>query len=223
MDRLNRKRLTVESMLEEAVEFCIEQSQVEHPQILGVTDGKAVGTYIEHLFQKRLETKYVVEIGNSGRGIDIPDPAINTDIKTTSSRQPQSSTPYRDSAQKIFGLGHNILIFVYQKEDDGLNSWLRFKNCSFIPSHKTGDFTITKEINLIKKNGGGFNEIRTLLVQKNIPGGDIVLDELTEQILRTDVEQGYVTISNALQWRLNYTRPVNLGGQERDIFNYDFE
>lgn len=214
--------LTLDDMIDEAVDFCFEQSALEHPAILGVTDGKAVGTYIEQLFQQRLESKYSVEIGNSARGVDIPSADINTDIKTTSSKKPQSSTPYRTSRQKVFGLGHNILIFVYEKHDNGVTSRLEFKNCTFIPSDRTADYTLTKQINELKARGTTFEEVRDLLVRKGIPGGDAILDTLTEQVLDSDVKQGYITISNALQWRLDYGRVVNLHGTERAVFNYDF-
>ena len=40
--------------------------------------------------------------------------------------------------------------------------------------------------------------------------GEITLSKLAEQILQTPPEQGYLTISNALQWRLQYQRIVAL-------------
>lgn len=42
-----------------------------HSELLGVTDGKAVGTYVEHKFKDLLE-KYEL-IGSSAKGIDLPD------------------------------------------------------------------------------------------------------------------------------------------------------
>lgn len=54
--------------------------------------------------------------GSSAKGLDLP--SVNTDIKVTSVVQPQSSCPYRDSKQKIYGLGYNLIVFVYIKEDD---------------------------------------------------------------------------------------------------------
>ena len=43
-----------------------------------------------------------------------------------------------------------------------------------------------------------------------MPADEITLQQLTEQILKTPPEQGYLTISNALQWRLQYQRIVTL-------------
>lgn len=46
-----KKRLTIEKLIAEAQLFCIEQSDFQHKELYGVTDGKAVGTLIEHKFQ----------------------------------------------------------------------------------------------------------------------------------------------------------------------------
>lgn len=75
------------------------------------TDGKAVGTYLEHKFKAYLKEKYTFDEGNSANGIDLP--SLGVDIKTTSIMQPQSSCPFKSARQKIYGLGYNLLVFVY--------------------------------------------------------------------------------------------------------------
>jgi hypothetical protein len=92
-------------------------------ELFGVTDGKAVGTYIEHKFKDFLLSKYDLTVGSSANGIDLPSPEINTDIKVTSIKQPQSSCPFKNAQQKIFGLGYNLLVFVYDKHDDAKTKW----------------------------------------------------------------------------------------------------
>jgi hypothetical protein len=111
--------------------------------LFGITDGKAVGTYIEHKFKDYLNEKYLVDDGNSARGIDLPAHEINTDIKVTSIKQPQSSCPFKDARQKIFGLGYNLLVFVYEKKDNHNTETaaLDFKSCSFINKERTADYT----------------------------------------------------------------------------------
>ena len=47
----------------------------------------------------------------------MPGENICTDIKVTSITQPQSSCPFKNARQKIYGLGYNLLVFVYNKED----------------------------------------------------------------------------------------------------------
>lgn len=81
------KKLTQESLLLVAKTFCLDQSKSAHPELFGVSDGKAVGTYVEHLFQALILEQFDISGGNSAKGIDLP--AINTDIKVTSVKQPQ--------------------------------------------------------------------------------------------------------------------------------------
>ena len=80
--------LTIEELIESAKLFCETESEVNHFELIGITDGKAVGTYVEHRFQHFLESNYIVEIGSSAKGIDLPGPEIQTDIKVTSITQP---------------------------------------------------------------------------------------------------------------------------------------
>jgi putative type II site-specific deoxyribonuclease len=38
--------------------------------------------------------------------------------------------------------------------------------------------------------------------------------------LNNSFEQGYLTISNALQWRLQYKRVIELDNQVEGVYNY---
>ena len=83
-----RQKLTIEILKTEAKAFCIAESNIKNASLFGVTDGKAVGTHIEHKFQEQLNLKYETTIGSSAIGIDLPSPDIMTDIKVTSIKQP---------------------------------------------------------------------------------------------------------------------------------------
>lgn len=48
--------LTIEILIQEAKNFSQIISSQNHTALIGVTDGKAVGTYVEHLFQNYFET-----------------------------------------------------------------------------------------------------------------------------------------------------------------------
>ena len=135
-----KNELAIESLIQEASLFCDKESNYQNKDLYGVTDGKAVGTHIEHKFQKVLKEKYIYKEGSAARGIDFPDEHINTDMKVTSIVQPQSSCPFRDARQKIFGLGYNLLLFVYEKKDDPKTQTanLNFKSCSFIAKEEQG-------------------------------------------------------------------------------------
>ena len=151
--------ITIEDLKFEAEKFCLEQSKMNHIQLIGVTDGKAVGTYVEHRFQKYLESKYQIEIGSSAKGIDLPGRNIQTDIKVTSITQPQSSCPFKNARQKIYGLGYNLLVFVYDKEDTDSSCRLDFKYCTFIDKSRTADFTITKRLREMVDDGANKADI----------------------------------------------------------------
>ena len=204
--------LTIETLKKAAKEFCDNESTYHNKELYGVTDGKAVGTYIEHKFQKYLEDHYTHEKGSSAKGIDLPGENIQTDIKVTSIRQPQSSCAFKDAKQKIFGLGYNLLVFVYDKADDPNTSAakLDFVSCSFLEKERTADFTTTFRIREMVKDGAIKEDVIAYLNDKNIPADDITLGLIADQILKDTPKQGYLTISNALQWRLQYARVVNL-------------
>jgi hypothetical protein len=110
------------------------------PNLIGTTDGKAVGTFVEHRLKEYLSQHYEVVIGNSASGIDLPSPEINTDIKVTSVRQPQSSCPYKSSRQKVYGLGYNLLVIVYDKRETADTCHLKYLNCTFVYASRTADY-----------------------------------------------------------------------------------
>ncbi len=207
-----KSKLTIKNLIKEAQNFCITESKFENKDLYGVTDGKAVGTHIEHKFKNYLDKNYSTKIGSSANGIDLPSDNINTDIKVTSIKQPQSSCPFRNAKQKIFGLGYNLLVFVYDKRDDSKTktSILNFVSCSFISKDRTADYTTTFRLREMVKDKANEEDIFAYLADRNIPADDTAISELSRQILKTPPEQGYLTISNALQWRLQYQRIVDL-------------
>lgn len=205
-----KKKLTIESLIVEAEHFCSLNSGLYKSELFGVTDGKAVGTFVEHLFKQFLEARYEMEVGNSANGLDLP--SVNTDIKVTSIKQPQSSCPFKDSKQKIFGLGYNLLVFVYKKYDDSKKKkgMLDFVSCSFIDKCRTADFQTTTGLHKIISNQGNQDDIFAFLVEHNIPGDEVTLYNMAGNILKNPPQIGYLTISNALQWRLQYGRVVSM-------------
>lgn len=214
--------LTLEGLRAEARMFCEEASLENHLALLGVTDGKAVGTYIEKMFARRLADKYAVTIGSSGKGIDLPDEDIMTDIKATSLVQPQSSCPFLDARQKVYGLGYNILLFAYEKDDHAGRCSLRFGHCLFISKERTADFTLTKRLIEMLADGANKEDIAAFLHDRDLPGDEIVLGRLAGEILEKRPEQGYLTMSNALQWRLQYSRALSVGNTVDGIVNYQW-
>ena len=46
----NKTLLTIQTLCAEAAAFADVESNYDEPKLYGVTDGKAVGTYLEHKF-----------------------------------------------------------------------------------------------------------------------------------------------------------------------------
>jgi hypothetical protein len=59
-------------------------------------------------------------------------------------------------------------------------------------------------------NNANTDDIIAYLMDRNIPADEITLNQLAHQILAMPPKQGYLTISNALQWRLQYGRIVSM-------------
>lgn len=60
------------------------------------------------------------------------------------------------------------------------------------------------------KDHANEEDIVAYLTDRNIPADEITLQNLAKMILNSPPKQGYLTISNALQWRLQYQRVVSL-------------
>ena len=71
-------------------------------------------------------------------------------------------------------------------------------------------------------DGANKEDIIGFLQDKNVPGDEIVYNDLADEILEFLPEQGYLTISNALQWRLQYTRVIGLDNSIDGVINYEW-
>jgi hypothetical protein len=91
--------LTIEQLCAEAAQFAEIESVYDEPSLYGVTDGKAVRTYLEHKFTNYLAEKYDYQPRNTASCIDLP--TLEVDIKVTSAKQPQSSCPCLPDGQKF--------------------------------------------------------------------------------------------------------------------------
>jgi hypothetical protein len=52
-----KPKLTFETLIQEAEAFCERESAYDNKDLFGVTDGKAVGTFIEHKFTDHLKKR----------------------------------------------------------------------------------------------------------------------------------------------------------------------
>lgn len=208
----DKEPLTIEILCKEAADFAEVESKYDEPALYGVTDGKAVGTYLEHKFTSYLVDRYSFGAGNSANGIDIP--SLNVDIKVTSIKQPQSSCPFKSARQKIYGLGYHLIVFVYEKTDDAAaqTGRLDMMHTIFVDKSRTADFQMTRGLLQIIENEGNADDIVAFIQDKNLPVDEIEARNIAEAVLKEPPLQGYLTISNALQWRLQYGRVITQAG-----------
>jgi hypothetical protein len=213
-----RIALTVGRLIQEARGFARHESRHRERSLFGVTDGKAVGTYLEHKFQNLLQRKYVYAKGSSAKGIDFPK--LGIDIKVTSVRQPQSSCPFKSAGQKVYGLGYSLLVFVYDKRDDRKTrtATLHVRHVVFVEAARTADYQTTTGILRILENSGNSDDLVAFLSERFLPLDDIQAHELAEEILKKQPDIGYLTISNALQWRLQYGRVIEQAGKVAGVY-----
>ena len=214
---MSKPKLTIDQLISEAKLFSQEESNHNEPSLYGVTDGKAVGTYLEHKFQKHLHTRYDYVEGSSAKGMDFPE--LLVDMKVTSIKQPQSSCPFHSARQKIYGLGYSLLVFVYDKTDHEINKTccLSIKHAVFVDQSRTADFQTTSGLIKILENSGNIDDVRAFFEERMLPVDDIQAQTLAVEVLSNPPTVGYLTISNALQWRIQYSRVIQEAGSVSGI------
>lgn len=203
------RELTTDALKREARVFAATESGREQPALYGVTDGKAIGTYFEHQFRHYLRTRFDYHEGSSAKGIDFPH--LMVDMKVTSVKQPQSSCPYESARQKIHGLGYSLLIFAYEKHDDEAEKTGRLdvQHVIFVDAKSTADYQTTTGIAAILERDGNKDDLVAFLYERMLPVDDVEAAHIADEILRSPPAIGYLTISNALQWRLQYRRVID--------------
>lgn len=211
--------LTIPILQATATAFSRNLSDTLLPDLYGVTDGKAIGTYVEHAFKNALSASgYSYDRGNSAHGLDLP--SVNTDIKVTSIRQPQSSAPFKSAWQELYGLGYNLLVFVYEKTDivHELAAQLKMLHVIYIDEAYTADYRHTRAIRDIVldnalDNDAKMEQLVAYMEDMRIPIDDYERYNYAQRLIESPPEQGAITISNALQWRFGYKTAIRVADE----------
>jgi hypothetical protein len=95
----------------------------------------------------------------------------------------------------------------------------------YINAERTADFQMTRGLRNILENEGNKDDLMAFMLvgvaspleNRNLPVDEIELSNIADEILVNPPLQGILTISNALQWRLQYARAIDLAGQEEGI------
>ncbi len=198
-------KLTIQSLCKEAATFSAAQSKTPEKDLFGVTDGKAVGTFLEHKFRDYLKSRYQFEEGSSASGIDFP--GLLVDMKVTSIRQPQSSCPFKSARQKVYGLGYSLLVFVYDKVDDNRKktATLKILHTIFVEAERTADFQMTRVLRQILENDGNRDDVFAYLEDSRISLDEVGRRKFTDEIFNNPPHQGFLTTPPIVRWQLSYS------------------
>lgn len=76
---------------------------------------------------------------------------------------------------------------------------------------------MSRGIRNILENEGNKDDLIAFMLDRNLPVDEIMVANIADEILRNPPIQGFLTISNALQWRLQYGRAIERAGQEEGV------
>ena len=82
----------------------------------------------------------------------------------------------------------------------------------FVSVERTADFQTTSGLRRILDNEGNLDDVLAFLEERRLPVDEIGAATLANEILESPPQIGYLTVSNALQWRLQYGRVIDLAG-----------
>jgi hypothetical protein len=71
---------------------------------------------------------------------------------------------------------------------------------------------MTRGLREIIDREGNEEDLVSFIRDRNLPVDDIEAYSIARDLLRQPPAQGYLTISNALQWRLQYSRVIQQAG-----------
>ncbi len=103
---------------------------------------------------------------------------------------------------------------MYDKSDDLVASTanLFVKHVIYVEKERTADYNMTIGLLRILENDGNIDDVDAFLEDRMLPLDEFHRRSLAEEIFQNPPAIGYLTISNALQWRLQYARVIEKSG-----------
>ncbi len=122
--------------------------------------------------------------------------------------------PIQIRPAKDIRLGYHLLVFVYQKTDDPATraATLNIQHTIFVEERCTADFQMTTGLLGIIENHGNEDDLVAFVQDRALPVDEIEARAIAQDVVRTPPQVGYLTISSALQWRLQYGRVIEQAG-----------
>jgi hypothetical protein len=87
----------------------------------------------------------------------------------------------------------------------------------YVEPSRTADYQMTRGLNDILDRDGNEDDIISFITDRNLPVDEIEAASIARDVLQQRPLQGYLTISNALQWRLQYGRVIAQAGQVQGV------
>jgi len=111
------------------------------------------------------------------------------------------------------------LVFVYEKTDNEATRTgrLNILHTVFVCAERTADFQTTTGILRILENDGNKDDLLAFFEERMLPVDGIEAQKIVEEIQKKPPQVGYLTISNALQWRLQYRRIIEKAGEVEGV------
>ena len=106
-------------------------------------------------------------------------------------------------------------------DPDTSTGTLKILHTVFVEKHQTADFQTTSTIRRIIANHGNQDDLIAFMRDRNLPIEEIQARKIAEELLEDPPGLGYLTISNALQWRLQYRRVLDVAGEVDGVLKLD--
>lgn len=82
----------------------------------------------------------------------------------------------------------------------------------FVEKERTADFQTTSGIIKLLENNANEDDLIAFMEERMLPVEEIEARKIAKELLKNPPCPGYLTISNALQWRLQYSRAISKAG-----------
>jgi hypothetical protein len=121
----------------------------------------------------------------------------------------------RAPAKKIYGPGYSLLVFVYDKKDDPQTQTglLEIQHTIFVQKERTADHQMTVALRRMIENRANRDDILAYFEDRALFLDEEEAIKLADEVLNNPPAVGYLTISNALQWRLQCSRVIAQAGK----------
>lgn len=109
------------------------------------------------------------------------------------------------------------------KRDDAetQTSRLDLQHTIWVEKERTADYQITVALRHMIEKGANRDDILACFEERLLPIDGAEAIDLADEVLRIPPPIGYLTISNALQWRLQYSRVIEEAGKVEGILRLE--